>query len=257
MKIATWNVNSIRAREQRLLNWLERERPDVMCLQELKVTDDAFPFDALEGAGYRAAVFGQKAYNGVAILSRSEATNVGRGMDDGVDDPQARLIQADIHGVRFLNGYFPNGKEVGSPKYEYKLAWMKRLVAHLERTASPSDDLVLCGDFNVAPFESDVANPEKWQDSVLCHQEAREALQRIREWGLTDVFRVHHPAGGVYSWWDYRMLGFPKGDGLRIDHIYTTESIARRSISARVDRDERKGKKPSDHAPVITEIEET
>ncbi len=176
MKITTWNVNSIRAREERLLGWLEREQPDVMCLQELKVTDDDFPFDALEAAGYHAAAYGQKTYNGVAILSRSEATDVARGMDDGVDDPQARLIQADIDGVRFVNGYFPNGKEVGSPKYEYKLAWMRRVVAHLERTAAPSDDLVLCGDFNVAPYESDIANPEKWQDSVLCHREARAPL---------------------------------------------------------------------------------
>jgi exodeoxyribonuclease-3 len=256
MKIATWNVNSIRAREERLLAWLEREQPDVSCLQELKVTDEDFPFDELDAAGYHAAVFGQKTYNGVAILSRSDTTNVRRGMDDGVDDPQARLIQADVGGVRFVNGYFPNGKEVGSPKYEYKIAWMKRLVEHLQRTAKPSDDLVLCGDFNVAPYEDDVANPEKWQHSVLCHHEAREALEAIRDWGFTDVFRVHHPGGGVYSWWDYRMLGFPKGDGLRIDHIYATESVATRCSGARVDRDERKGKKPSDHAPVIAEIEE-
>lgn len=254
MKIVTWNVNSIRAREARLLSWLEREQPDVMCLQELKVTDADFPFDVLQEAGYRTAAFGQKTYNGVAILSKSEATNVSRGMDDGVDDPQARLIQAEVEGVRFVNCYFPNGKEVGSPKYEYKLSWMKRLVAHLQRTASPSDDLVLCGDFNVALFENDVANPEKWQDSVLRHHQVREALEAIGDWGLTDIFRMHHPDGGVYSWWDYRMLGFPKGDGLRIDHIYATASIARRCSSARVDRDERKGQKPSDHAPVIAEI---
>ena len=255
MKVATWNVNSIRAREERLLSWLDKERPDVVCLQELKARDEDFPFEAIEAAGYHAQVYGQKTYNGVAILSRLEATNVARGMADDADDPQARLIQGDIAGVRFMNGYFPNGQEVGSEKYEYKLEWMARLRSMLTRDVSPSENVILCGDFNVVPDDKDAANPEKWRDSVLCHSEAREGLERIRAWGFEDVFRKHHPDGGVYSWWDYRMLAFPKGDGLRIDHIFATKSLAGRCTAARVDRDERKGKKPSDHAPVIAEFD--
>ncbi len=255
MKIVTWNVNSIRAREERLLKFLDREQPDVVCLQELKVTEDDFPFITVESAGYRAQVYGQKTYNGVAILSRDEASNVVRGMGDDVDDPQARLIRVETMGVRVVNGYFPNGRAVGTEHYEYKLTWMKRLRDMLAQDASPNDDLVLCGDFNVAPDDSDAANPEKWSESVLCDAEARAALEDLGDWGLEDVFRKHHPEGGVYSWWDYRMLGFPKGDGLRIDHIFATPSMARRCTGARVDRDERKGKKPSDHAPVIAEFE--
>jgi len=255
MKIATWNVNSIRAREERLLGFLEREQPDVLCLQELKVTDGDFPFEPIDAMGYHSHVHGQKTYNGVAILTRHEATKVFRGMGDDVDDPQARLIRAEVEGISFWNGYFPNGKAVGTEKYDYKLGWMGRLLACLEHTASPSDAIVLCGDFNVAPDDRDAANPEKWRDSVLCHADARAALERIRDWGLVDVFRMHHPDGGVYSWWDYRMLAFPKGDGVRIDHIFATDPVAGRCRAARVDRDERKGKKPSDHAPVIAELD--
>ncbi len=255
MKLATWNINSIRAREERVLGWLDSERPDVVCLQELKVTDDDFPFAAMADAGYHAQVYGQKTYNGVAILSRSEATDVVRGVGDEPDGSQARLIRAEIAGITVVNGYFPNGKEVGSESYAYKLRWMEQLVEVFNRDLSPTDDIVLCGDFNVAPADPDAANPEKWSGSVLCHADAREALERIRRWGLVDVFRQHHPDGGVYSWWDYRMLAFPKGDGLRIDHIFATESLARRCTAARVDRDQRKGKKPSDHAPVIAEFD--
>ncbi len=255
MKIATWNVNSIRAREERVLAWLEREQPDVLCLQELKVEDKDFPHEALAAVGYEAVVFGQRTYNGVAILSPTAGASVIRGMNDDIDDPQSRLIACTFDGVHVISAYFPNGHAVGSDKYEYKLQWMERLHAHLSRTLSPSDNLILCGDFNVAPEDSDVARPEQWADSVLCHGDARGALERIREWGLVDVFRKHHPDGGVYSWWDYRMLAFPKGNGLRIDHIFATPSMAARCVEARVDRDARKGKKPSDHAPVIAVFE--
>jgi len=254
MKIATWNVNSIRARHDRALAWLDKHRPDVRCLQELKVIDDVFPVEAMAEAGYHAAVHGQKTYNGVAILSRSEPADVQRGLDDDVDDPQARLIAAEIEGVHVLSAYVPNGQEVGSDKWAYKLAWFERLGAYLDRRFSPTDAVVLCGDLNVAPDDTDVANPEPWADSVLCHPDARDALERVRAWGLVDVFRKHHPAGGIYSWWDYRRLAFPKNDGLRIDHILATEPMAKRSTDAAVDRDERKGTKPSDHAPVIAEF---
>jgi len=251
MKIATWNVNSIRARHERLLAWLGKHAPDVLCLQELKVTDDAFPCDAIQQAGYHAVVHGQKTYNGVAILSRAEPADVERGMDDDVDDPQARLVSAVIGGVRVISAYVPNGQAVGSDKYAYKLDWLRRLRDRLDKRFSPSDALVLCGDLNVAPDDDDVAHPDAWADSVLCHPDVRDALAVICDWGLTDVFREHHPEGGLYSWWDYRRLGFPKNDGLRLDHILATEAMATRCAAAEIDRDERKGSKPSDHAPVI------
>jgi exodeoxyribonuclease-3 len=250
MKIATWNVNSIRARLERLLRWLQKVQPDVVCLQELKVTDEVFPSDAVREAGYHATVFGQKTYNGVAILSREEPEDVERGLP-GIGDPQARLLSAQISGVRVISAYFPNGEQVGTEKYAYKLAWMARLREYLESRYVPSQPLVLCGDFNVARDERDVARPAQWAESVLFHETARDALEQIRLWGLIDVVRKHHPEGGIYSWWDYRMLGFPKNNGLRIDHIFATEPLAHRSTSAEIDREERKGEKPSDHAPVI------
>jgi exodeoxyribonuclease-3 len=251
VKIATWNVNSVRSRLERLLSWLAKVEPDIVCLQELKVTDDAFPLEPIRDAGYHAAVCGQKTYNGVAILARAEPANVERGLGDDVDDPQARLVAADVAGVRVISAYVPNGQVVGLEKYTYKLDWLRRLKEYLEQRFQPSEPLVLCGDFNVAPDDRDVANPEKWAGSVLCHQTVRDALEDVRSWGLTDVFRQHHPEGGIYSWWDYRMLGFPKNDGLRIDHIFATKPLAGRCTGAQVDRDERKGQKPSDHAPVI------
>jgi exodeoxyribonuclease III len=254
MKIATWNVNSIRAREDRVVAFLEREHPDVVCLQELKVEEKDFPFERLQEAGYHAAVLGQRTYNGVAILSRAELTAVTKGMGDDVDDPAARLIDGTVDGIRIASAYFPNGQTVGSDKYEYKLEWMSRLLHWLDRTATPDDQIILCGDFNVAPEDRDVARPEEWAGSVLCHQQARDALERLRQWGLVDVFRRHNEDGGLYSWWDYRMLAFPKGNGLRIDHIYASRPVAARSTGARIDRNERKGKKPSDHVPVIAEF---
>ncbi|MBM4091291.1 MAG: exodeoxyribonuclease III [Planctomycetes bacterium] len=251
MKIATWNVNSIRSRLERLIDWLARVKPDVVCLQELKVTDDAFPYDTIREAGYHAVVHGQKTYNGVAILSREEPRDVARGLEDGVDDPQARLIAARVNDVHVISVYFPNGQSVGSDKWTYKLDWMRRLRRYLDRRFQPPDPVLLCGDINVARDDLDVARPDQWAASVLCHPDARAALEHIRCWGLNDVFRDKHPEGGLYSWWDYRMLAFPRNDGLRIDHIFATESVAARCGHTEIDRDERKGEKPSDHAPVI------
>lgn len=254
LRIATWNVNSVRAREARLLAWLQAHQPDVLCLQELKVVDADFPHAALRALGWHATVHGQKTYNGVAILAREEATDVQRGMGAGDDDPQARLVSAVVRGIRVVSAYFPNGQTVGSEKWAYKLAWMERLREHLQRTVRPGEAVALCGDFNVAPDDRDVARPESWNDTVLCHPEARAALQRIAALGFVDVFRRHHAEGGLYSWWDYRQLGFPRNDGLRIDHVFATEPLAKRSTSAAIDRNERKGKQPSDHAPVLVEI---
>jgi exodeoxyribonuclease-3 len=251
MKLVTWNVNSIRIRMERLLALLVRHEPDVLCLQEIKLVDDAFPYDTIRAAGYHAAVFGQKTYNGVAILSRIEPTEVVRGFNDGVDDSHARFLSAAVGGVRVLDCYVPNGGEVGSDKWTYKLAWLDRLVRYLATHCDPAEPLVLCGDMNVAPEARDVHDPALWEPTVLFHPEARAALARVAAWGLEDVFRRHRDEGGLYSWWDYRMLAFPKNQGLRIDHVFATAPLASRSTAAAIDRDERKGKQPSDHAPVI------
>jgi len=254
MRIVTWNVNSIRARLDRLLAFLQREAPDVVCLQELKVPDEDFPFEAIRAAGYHAAVHGQRTYNGVAVFGRAIPTDVITGLGDGAADEQARLIAATVDGVRVVSVYVPNGQVVGSDKWDYKLAWLRRLGEWLTRNHSPGQPLVLCGDFNVAPEDRDVARLEEWRASVLCHEDARRALRGVVEWGLVDTIRLHDEGPGPYTWWDYRMLAFPKGNGLRIDHIFATPDLARRSTAARVDRDERKGKLPSDHAPVIVDF---
>lgn len=254
MKVVSWNVNSIKARGERAVAWLTRHTPDVVCLQELKVTNEAFPWEAMERLGYHATVHGQKTYNGVAILSRAPATDIVTDLQDEVDDPQARLVAATVNGVRVLCAYMPNGSRVGSDKYAYKLAWMKRLRGHLDRHYKPQDPLILAGDFNVAPRDSDVARPDEWANTVLCHPEVRKHLAELQAWGLVDVFAKHNPQGGIYSWWDYRMLGFPKNNGLRIDHVFATDSLACKSATAVVDREERKGALPSDHAPVVVEF---
>jgi exodeoxyribonuclease-3 len=254
MRIVTWNVNSVRARLDRLLAFLARHEPDVVCLQELKVTDVDFPRGPLEAAGWKAATHGQKTYNGVAILAREELADISRGMGEGDTDPEARLIAATVKGVRVVSAYVPNGKEVGSEKWAYKLGWLGRLqvwaAAHLD-TGGPA---VLCGDFNIAPEDRDAKNPDRWRDSVLCHPDARAAFGALKGLGLVDALRQARPDDEVYTWWDYRELGFPKNDGLRIDHFLVTPPLASRLVTVTVDRDERKGKLPSDHAPVIAEF---
>ncbi len=254
MKLATWNVNSIRAREERLLRWLGKHQPDVLCLQELKVTDDAFPLLPIQSLGYHAAVHGQKTYNGVAVLSRAESADVERGFGDGGDDAQSRLVTARVGSVHVVSAYVPNGSEVGSDKWAYKMEWMKRLRAWLDRRFAKSDLVALGGDFNVATEARDVHDPAEWEPSVLFHPEARAALEDVRAWGLVDAFRQHHEGPGFYTWWDYRRLAFPKGRGLRIDHVFLSAPLAAKCVSALIDRDERKGQQPSDHAPVVVEL---
>lgn len=205
----------------------------------------------MKSAGYHAAVYGQKTYNGVAILSRSPLENVVRGLNDGVEDPQARLLAATIDGVRVVCVYVPNGAEVGNEKEMDLQARVARALAYLARDhEKPDQPLALCGDYNVALDDRDVHDPAAWAETVLCHPKAREAIEKLRAWGLEDVFRKHRPEAGIYSWWDYRDLGFPRNKGLRIDHIFATPPLAARSTEASVDREERKGKLPSDHAPV-------
>ncbi len=253
MRIATWNVNSVRARKERLLAFLARHRPDVVCLQELKTEEEGFPFEELRAAGWHAAVLGQKTYNGVAVLSREEPVDVATGFGDGGDESQARLVAATVGGLRVASAYVPNGKEVGSEKWPYKLEWLDRLAAWTLRQAD-GPPLVLCGDFNVAPEERDVASPAAWADSVLCHPDVRARWASLLSAGLVDSFRLHHEEGGLFSWWDYRMLAFPKNDGLRIDHVLIAQALVPRCTGAHIDRDERKGKLPSDHAPVFAEL---
>lgn len=236
--------------------WLDNFKPDVLCLQELKTTDEAFPRASIEEAGFKAAVYGQKTYNGVALLSPTPMERVSRGLGDG--EEQSRIIQGTWGSVTVLSAYFPNGKSVGSESFTYKLDWMRRLLSYLEEHLDAGDPIVLAGDFNVAIDDRDANNPDRWSGSVLCDPAARKALADIRDWGFQDVFRKHHPDGGVYTWWDYRRLAFPKNDGLRIDHIYATRVLAETSTGAFVDRDQRKGKKtdiPSDHAPVVADFD--
>jgi exodeoxyribonuclease-3 len=253
VKIATWNVNSIRVREGRLTAFLAREQPDVLCLQELKVEDEDFPRDAVRDAGYESATFGQKTYNGVAVLAKRglPLENIRRTFEDGREDPQARVIAADVMGVRVVSVYVPNGGEVGSEKWIYKQAWLKRLHAYASEKLDLSGKVAICGDINIAPEARDVARPDRWKNSVLFHPEMTAAFQDLLGLGLVDTARLHHHGEGPFTWWDYRMLAFPKGDGLRIDHIFASQALARACAEVRVDRDERKGEKPSDHAPLI------
>jgi exodeoxyribonuclease-3 len=255
MKIATWNVNSIRARQERLLGWLSSAQPDVLCLQELKCVDEEFPVEEVRSAGYHAAFFGQKTYNGVAILARSEPTDVRRGMDDGVEDPQSRVIGATVEGVRVYSVYAPNGQAVGSPAYQYKLEWYARLRRFLDAHHGRSDRVVLGGDWNVAPEPIDVHDPAAWEGQTLFSAPERDALQNLLDFGLVDTWRKQHPDEQKFSWWDYRMLAFPKNRGLRIDHLFASRPLAEKVRGSEIDREARKGKQPSDHAPVWTEFE--
>lgn len=254
LKVATWNVNSIGVRQERLLAFLAREQPDVLCLQELKCLDEKFPTEAVKSAGYHTVTHGQKTYNGVAILSKLEPEAVIRGFGDEVDDPAARFITARVSGVTVMSAYIPNGQEVGSDKYFYKLEWLQRLRGYLDRCHKRDEPLLLTGDFNVAPDDLDVHDPNAWRGKILCSEAERAALRAVMDFGLTDSFRDKHPGEKVFSWWDYRMLGFPKNLGLRIDLILASGPMAARCQDVRIDRNERKGDKPSDHAPVIGEF---
>jgi exodeoxyribonuclease-3 len=250
--VASWNVNSIRARQERVVAWLHAHRPDVLCMQETKVPDAAFPLEPFHAAGYEVALHGQKAYNGVAIASRVGLEDVRRGFDDGGDEGGARLISARTGRIHTYCAYVPNGQSVGSEQWDAKLLWFDRLRALLNARHDARDRVVVGGDFNVAPAERDVHDPEFWKHQVLFHPQARAALQRLCEGGrLVDTFRLHHEKGGLYSWWDYRGLGFPRNLGLRIDLLLATPELARRCSAAAIDREARKGTSPSDHAPVL------
>ena len=254
LKIATWNVNSLKARKERFLAFLQRESPDLVCLQELKGVDEIFPRAEIEAAGYHAQVFGQKTYNGVAVISKGPSEIVSKSFEDGVDDPAARFLCVRTHGIYVASAYIPNGQAVGSEKYAYKLEWLKRLRRYLDKRFTPKDPLVVAGDFNVAPEDRDVYDPESWKGQILFSDLEKAALKEVCAFGLQDTFRKFHTEGDLYSWWDYRMLGFPKNRGLRIDFVLATPPLWEKCTAARIDRDERKGSSPSDHAPVLAEF---
>jgi exodeoxyribonuclease-3 len=256
MQIATWNVNSIRARKDRTLAWLETHQPDVLCLQETKVTDEVFPRADFEALGYEVTACGQKTYNGAALLSRTAPTDVTHRFDDDAEEPEARFLSAKIAGIRIICVYVPNGQVVGNEKYTYKLAWLAQLQRYLGQHCDPTEPLLLCGDLNIAPEDRDVCDPAEWADTVLCEAGVRDAFRGLCDWGLVDAFRLHHNEGKLYSWWDYRQLAFQKNQGLRIDHILVTQPLVKRSSNAFVDREARKGKGASDHAPVVAEFSE-
>lgn len=255
MTIATWNVNSIRARLPRLTAWLARRRPDVVCLQETKVPDEQFPRAELEALGYHVVASGERTYNGVAIAARAAPTDVVRAFADPVLDAQRRLLAATVGGLRVVCAYGPNGQAVGSDKYAYKLAWYRRLLAHLDATGAARGPLVVCGDFNIAPEDLDVWDPEGWRGQIMCSDPEREAFRALLGRGLTDALRRVRPGeGGLYTWWDYRAGAFHRGWGLRIDHVLLAEALAPRCRTVEIDREERKGKQPSDHAPVVATL---
>jgi exodeoxyribonuclease-3 len=254
MKLATWNVNSIAARLPLVLKWLGEAQPDVLCLQETKCTDDKFPADAFAELGFEAATFGQKTYNGVAILSRTPLTSVQRGFPDDDETAQARLLAATAGGVRVVNVYIPNGAFVGSDKFFFKLDWMHRLRAFFNEGYQKRERVLLCGDFNVAPEERDVHDPKQWQGKILFSRREREALAEIKAWGFEDAFRLHTEEGGHFSWWDYRAGSFRRNTGLRIDHIWTSEKLAADCTASWIDKEPRAWERPSDHTPVLAEF---
>jgi len=253
MKLATWNVNSLKVRLPQVLDWLGAHQPDVLCLQETKLEDKAFPQDEIARAGYRSLFTGQKTYNGVAILSRQPAAAVA-GAIPGFQDEQKRLLAADVEGIRVVCAYFPNGQAVGSDKYEYKLGWIAALTRWLEEELKQQPKLVLTGDFNIAPEERDVHDPKAWEGQVLFSEPEREAFRALIALGFADAFRQFEQPDKSYTWWDYRMLAFRRNMGLRIDHILVSAALAPNCTSCSIDRAPRKLERPSDHAPVLCEL---
>lgn len=249
MKIASWNVNSLKVRLPHLLDWLAEAAPEVVCLQELKLEDANFPRAEIEAAGYHVAFSGQKTYNGVALLARSPIEDVVCG-NPHFPDEQKRLISGTVDGVRVVGAYMPNGQEVGCDKYDYKLRWLNALAEWLDGELQRHPQLALCGDYNIAPDDRDVHDPERWRDCILVSEPERAAFRRLLALGLCDSFRLFEQPEKTFSWWDYRMLGFQKNLGLRIDMILLSQPLADRCTAAGVDRAPRKRERPSDHAPV-------
>jgi len=252
-KIASWNVNSLNVRLPHVLAWCNVARPDILALQETKLTDDRFPVDELQDAGYHSVFSGQKTYNGVAILSRQAATDVVTDID-GLNDPQRRILGATIGDVRIINLYVVNGSEVGSDKFAYKLHWLEQVTRWIAGEMQNFDKVVVLGDFNIAPDDRDVHDPESWKDKILCSTQEREALQRIHDLGLSDTFRQFEQEEKIWSWWDYRMAAFRRNMGLRIDLVLASAAMAKACTASYIDKEPRRQERPSDHAPAVAEF---
>ena len=253
MKIATWNVNSLKVRLPHVLEWLSASDADVLVLQEIKQVTEVFPTEALAEIGYSSVASGQKTYNGVAVISKTAASDITTDFP-GFDDPQRRILAATINGVRIVDLYIPNGQAVGSEKYAYKLGWLAALRDFLASEMSIHERLVVLGDFNIAPADEDVHDPKKWGEDILCSPAERAALKGLLELGLTDVFRTFEQPEKSFSWWDYRAAGFRRNAGLRIDLILTSDSMTGACKKSYIDKEPRAWDRPSDHTPVIAEF---
>lgn len=253
MKIASWNVNSLKVRLEQVLTWLDHHRPDVLGLQETKLIDEKFPVDAFAEPGYHVVFAGQPTYNGVALISREQPRDVVREIP-GFPDEQKRVIAATIGQTRVINLYVVNGKEVGSDKYDYKLAWLEAVRAWIADELTRHDRLVVMGDFNIAPDDRDVHDPQAWHERILCSTPEREALKAMLDLGLHDSFRLFEQPGDTFSWWDYRAAAFRRGLGLRIDLVLCSRALKDHCNAGYVDIEPRRNERPSDHAPVVAEF---
>ncbi len=254
MKIATWNVNSIAIRLEQVLTWLKTHDIDVLCLQETKCVDEKFPLEAIRNEGYNAAFMGQKSYNGVAILSKHSITDVQYNFPDDEMDAPKRLIAATVNNTRIVNTYIPNGTELWTDKFTFKLDWLQKLRKFFDATCPKDSDVLLCGDFNVAPDETDVWNVKAWEGKLHFSKPERAAMHHVKQWGFTDVFRQINGDLQEFSWWNYREGAFQKNQGLRIDHIWTSASLAEKCVGCRIDKEPRTWERPSDHTPVVAEF---
>jgi len=252
-KVATWNVNSLKVRLPHVLQWLQEQQPSVLALQEIKMVDADFPLEAFTQLGYQAVFSGQKTYNGVAILAKGELSHIEVELPDWLD-PQRRLLAASLHGIRIINLYIPNGESLISEKYHYKHGWLKTLQNYLQQQLRLYPRLIVLGDFNMAADERDVHDPEQWQNSVLFSTAERMVFSQLLSLGLSDVFRLHNQTAGHYSWWDYRAAAFRRNMGLRIDHILTTQDMAKFCVASGIDKQPRSWERPSDHTPVWAEF---
>ncbi|SFK17428.1 Exodeoxyribonuclease III [Nitrosomonas aestuarii] len=253
MKLATWNVNSLKVRLPQVLDWLQTQQPDMLCLQETKLIDENFPQQEIAEAGYQSVYIGQKTYNGVAILSKQSGHEITTAIP-GFEDEQKRVIAATFGALRIICIYVPNGDTVGSEKYAYKLRWLPALTDWLRNELKTYPKLALLGDFNIAPDDRDVYDPKLWEGKVLCSQPERNAFDGLLKIGLIDSFRLFEQPDKIYSWWDYRMLAFRRNRGLRIDHILMSKELAASCITCQIDKATRKLERPSDHAPVVAEL---
>jgi exodeoxyribonuclease-3 len=254
LKVASWNVNSLNVRLPHVLAWCKTAEPDILALQETKLTDEKFPREALLEAGYHSIFSGQPTYNGVAILSRAEGADPVTDVP-GLDDPQRRILAATYGGVRVIDLYVVNGKEVGSDKFEYKLHWLQHVTDWIAQEMRQHERVIVLGDFNITPDDRDVHDPEAWRDAILCSKPERAALQRMLDLGLTDTFRQFEQPERSFSWWDYRQAAFRRGMGLRIDLVLASKALAECCTAAYIDVEPRQQERPSDHTPVIAEFE--